>query len=397
MTSESKSKPYKRSRTATSKWQLLDAALPRIPKFIEGIDIVKSSDSIQFRAGDKPLTLRGEMVNALSPLFTELLSGKNSVHDIIEILGKRNRGKIYYALWLLHTNNLLEDENTVAKERFSNEELELLYGQLAFFGRHLNVTKSFENKYEAQLAIRDSKVLMLGGGLLLSKVIQILDEIGVGNITVLSNDMEAISLCRGVAGSVRHSKLEFNSFNPKSDRLDSIVQDHNIDLLGVATPKPVPDIYNQANAACLLRNIQWTRLTMTGSEILIGPTIVPFKTACYTCFNKRFEANNPYFEEDQIYMEYLNNAERQSNPKSEYLSLSELAARLFSFEIIRILTFLSSPISYGALYSMDFLTGKTHISKVLKIPRCPSCSNMNILPGRYLLPRLFDSITEDEN
>lgn len=114
----------------------------------------------------------------------------------------------------------------------------------------------------------------------------------------------------------------------------------------------------------------------------MGPTIIPFETACYTCLDKRLQANNSLFQEDKIYAKYLNENSINSQWKHEYSPLSELAAHLFLFEIMRIVTYFSVPTTYGAPYSMNTLTGKPHISRVLKMPRCASCSTINIVPRR---------------
>jgi molybdopterin-synthase adenylyltransferase len=367
--------------TVTNKWRILEAALPRIPKLIEGVDIVEGQESLQFRVRDEPIILHGKMISTLSPLFTRLLEGNYSLQDIIKYLGEDNREKIYYALWLLYENGLLEEEDVAARDKFSNEELEMFRDQLAFFGKFLNVTKSYDNKYELQQAIKDSNILLLGSGWIIGKVAELLDQIGVGHIILFSNDRDVTSLCKDLK-SVKQSRVDISLFDIKSDYLEHIFDNQSIDFLGVVTPKPIPGLYNVVNSVCLEKRIQWTRMTMTGQQVLIGPTIVPFETACHSCFDNRFQANNPYFDEDRLYADYLNKMSRQNTSKFEYRLLSELAASIFIFEVIRILTFLSQPISYGALYSMDILTGQSRVSKVLKIPRCPSCSQINSMPRR---------------
>jgi molybdopterin-synthase adenylyltransferase len=364
----------------TKQFQVLEEILPKIPKIIGNTAIVKNKDAIQFRGGSEPVILRGKMTETLSSVL-KLLDGKHSLREIVHEMGENNSDKVYYIIWLLQKSGLLEDEATsiTTKTKFTDEELIQYNQQLVFFSQYINTTKSFNNRYEMQHELKDSNMLIIGSGRIMEKAVQLLGDVGIGKISVIPYGKNKTIKTNHVRKRYKRTETILHDIYSSED-IKSIIDKQAVNLLAVVTPTPIPLIYTWANTASLERKIPWTRMTISEHEIVLGPTVIPFETACYTCFENRFQTNNPYFEEDRVYGEYLNRA--QEKQLIEYSFLAELADYLFVFEVMRILSFFSFPTTYGALYSMDILSGQTRLSHVLKLPRCPSCSITNIVPPR---------------
>jgi bacteriocin biosynthesis cyclodehydratase domain-containing protein len=382
---------YKKSlrsqRIDTNRFKRIERILPKIPKFVEGLDIIEGENSLQFRGSEKPILLTGEMTKSLVPSLLKMINGKSTLQQIVSKFSKDDKHKVYYALLLLGQNGLLEDEAAIAKSRdqFTTYELDKYRSQLAFFSKYLNVTKGYNSRYEIQLVLKDSNVLLLGAGAAMESIAQLLSDIGVGHIILVKPESYPKQALEHLLESKRFSNIEIVQTKITcSEDISSILKGRTIDLFSVVTPRPFPALYAWVNTACVHKRVTWTRMTISEREILIGPTIVPFETACYTCFDTRFQANNLFFEEDQNYAEYLNRS--GEHIPQEFSLICELSSRIFVFEVLRILTFFSLPVTYSALYSMDLLNGKTQVSRVIKMPRCTSCSTINLNPRRHPMP-----------
>jgi bacteriocin biosynthesis cyclodehydratase domain-containing protein len=135
-----------------------------------------------------------------------------------------------------------------------------------------------------------------------------------------------------------------------------------------------PDYYNPAeydtfNQSALATKVPWTSARVSGFEFHIGPTIIPFETPCYKCYDLRQKSNLPDFAEYEVVEEFL---------KSGRLRATALAicpgAGLLALEVLKAITWFTAPATCAHLYSLSLLTMESKLHPVLKVPRCPACS-----------------------
>ena len=107
----------------------------------------------------------------------------------------------------------------------------------------------------------------------------------------------------------------------------------------------------------------------------MGPTIVPYETACYECFNLRQKSNVPDIAEYQVVEQF----QRTNRLSSDWLAFTP-GAGLLALEVLKAITWFMPPAGYAHLYSLNLLTMESKRHPVLKIPRCPAC-------GRPAQPR----------
>lgn len=130
----------------------------------------------------------------------------------------------------------------------------------------------------------------------------------------------------------------------------------------------------QVNRACLKERVPLLPYRRVGLEVEIGPLIVPYETACYTCYAKRREA-------------VLSPWERQRAAANDDLGVFSVPLGLdfLVVEALKIALGRAEPVTQGRLLRLSFVGGIPELHPVLKLPRCPSCGVHRVKPARKLL------------
>jgi molybdopterin-synthase adenylyltransferase len=128
------------------------------------------------------------------------------------------------------------------------------------------------------------------------------------------------------------------------------------------------------NRACLAARVRWTSCALSGSEVVVGPTVHPFETACYLCYKMRAVscANNP--EDAFSFESFLDQRKQDDSGSRENLAFSAgLAANLVALEAVKELTGVVPASAEGRIVVLDLLTLNTTKHVVLRKPWCPAC------------------------
>ena len=147
------------------------------------------------------------------------------------------------------------------------------------------------------------------------------------------------------------------------------------DLIVLVDDQYDPKQFDRTNLASLRTKVPWIGYKNVSTRVEIGPTVIPFETACYTCLELRREGN----PENQLF-----SSETLDHLASAGKSLGQVflspGIDLLALEVIKIIARFSSPVTYGSLYTLDLLTLESRIHPVLKIPRCPACGRLESRP-----------------
>lgn len=143
-----------------------------------------------------------------------------------------------------------------------------------------------------------------------------------------------------------------------------------VDLVVVATDHLRPALNHEVNAAGHDASVPVLFSYIDGSELTIGPLVVPGESACYLCFDMQDEGARHLRDE---YLIYKNSLDREAPTTGADHAGALLAAGWTTMAVARY--------SPG---EADFLVGRvlrvetsrmevmTH--RILQIPRCPVCS-----------------------
>ena len=135
------------------------------------------------------------------------------------------------------------------------------------------------------------------------------------------------------------------------------------------------------NRACLKSSTKWISCSLSGTEVILGPTVYPFETACYLCYKMRAVAcaGNP--EDEFAYERFLDRRKQDDSDTRENLVFGAgLIANWLGLEAMKQVCGLGKPATLGAILSFDLLGSSFTKHIVLRKPWCPACSGTNREP-----------------
>ena len=128
------------------------------------------------------------------------------------------------------------------------------------------------------------------------------------------------------------------------------------------------------NRVCLADRINWIAYSLSGVEIVVGPSMHPGDGPCYLCYRMRIVAcaGNP--EEAFAYERYLDRRKRDESGRRENLVFgASIAAGLLGNEVVKELTGLAEPSLVGRILTMQLTDLAMQRHTVLRKPWCPAC------------------------
>jgi bacteriocin biosynthesis cyclodehydratase domain-containing protein len=365
---------------------------PSYPKLIDDIDVIPMADrSLQFRGVHTPVLLKGRHVVDLIPRLLHLLDGTRTVQEIITSLPTYDRADILTTLGMLLSKGLLEDGHSTAKLCFTDEELTYYNHQLTFLSRYIGLTRTAKDRYEFQVRLKKSRVLLLSSGTIGSESAKAFCRAGIGQLYICTIDpptpvlLDPLELS-GINPFISVQTIGANVRSPSE--IETLICHSAPDLIVVATSRPIPSVWECLNETCLSMQRSWIRMTIDGHVGLIGPTVIPFQTPCYICFATRLQANTCQYYEDLSYTQYLDTDEGTARG-AELPQWSRALAELLGLEVMKLLSYFAIPATYGRVVITDCLTLESKSSKVSKLPRCPACSRSGQIPAQTDLERLL--------
>jgi bacteriocin biosynthesis cyclodehydratase domain-containing protein len=102
----------------------------------------------------------------------------------------------------------------------------------------------------------------------------------------------------------------------------------------------------------------------------VGPTIVPWQTACYVCYTRRVASHRGHAAWDAYRASQVHGraADEGSLPP-----LNGVVANQVALETARLLTGFAPPTTFARLYEFDARSPAARGHDVLRVPRCASC------------------------
>jgi bacteriocin biosynthesis cyclodehydratase domain-containing protein len=105
--------------------------------------------------------------------------------------------------------------------------------------------------------------------------------------------------------------------------------------------------------------------------VSIGPTVVPYKTACLSCLDLRITSNVDNQEALASYRSYVAGNGRRYPDLPAHLTA---VAVFVGHELLRISTAYQQALSYNGILKLDLWSSEVRRSRVLRFPSCPVCS-----------------------
>jgi thiazole/oxazole-forming peptide maturase SagC family component len=128
------------------------------------------------------------------------------------------------------------------------------------------------------------------------------------------------------------------------------------------------------NSIALINKINYLPLYINNLVGIIGPYVLSDQVPCLKCLKGRFNSCLTNFND---YEEYHNSTE-EYNVAYNPLMINQISG-LAAFELYKLHMKISNNL-VGKILEINFMSGQTISRKLLKVPRCPDCSNVNKFP-----------------
>jgi bacteriocin biosynthesis cyclodehydratase domain-containing protein len=262
---------------------------------------------------------------------------------------------------------------------------------LARWGRNLSFFSNFERgtrtRYDYQLALQESTVVLIGLGGTGSWIAYNLAMAGVGKIVGVDGDRVAMNnlnrqilyrpkdvgrLKAEVAAETLADlvpEMEFLALArwlQGENDVAEVIQGYDIVLL--AADRPMGLITRWANAACFALRIPLMELGIAAHWGIVGPLYVPGLTGCWECVVARKRRQSKYYDEM-----FRALAEEPVSAPPSLAPMCALVGTLVAYEAIKYLTGFARPVTLGRELTIDTTTMGVEEYIVNQRAECPVC------------------------
>jgi len=339
---------------------------------------------LHFVSEQRRIKLKGHSFREFERRVIPLLDGHHTVADI----GRRVNDVFAFAdleagLDVLASQNLFEDGP--------------IYQPLAAAAR---MTPQFNFFHEVGLdaretrrRLRNARVTVFGLGGAGAGLVDSLAVAGIGAIRCVDNlrvspaDVYlSSSFCRFDIGSRRASVVRSRVArrSPETE-LEIVLRDlfsddavasavENSNFVACCLDIGQSSVIHMLNRACLKTGIRWSSCMLSGSEVIVGPTVHPHSTPCYLCFKMRAVASSGNPEDAFALEKLLNERNKDDSARGENLVFGAgLAANMLALETLREIVGLTHAPTRGKIVIFDLLDMSSSKHVVLRKPWCPAC------------------------
>lgn len=266
-------------------------------------------------------------------------------------------------------------------------EDEFFEDQILFF------TRAGNNGREVQKQLSKARVVVFGAGTVGSHAFTSLAESGVGTLRVLDDaeateaELKAAALSNGggpkgtraqaLALRARQTGGAAQSFDSVSVDVHSATEVARViagaDCVMVCSDAPSPSLFRSVNQASLKTGVKWLAGQIYGGLGIVGPTVIPGRSACYKCYEVGRNASLPNAREIVLYETRLSEMSAIINPRVAPKPLGACVGGLLALEALRLITGLAPPQTVGRFLRVDFFSPEMTYHPILRVPLCPAC------------------------
>lgn len=342
-------------------------------------------DVLFFNSGRRQIKLEGHRLKQFYEVVIPLLNGQHTTDEVQEKCSHLFRSEdLKRSLCLLSEHNLLQDAD---QDSLTEETCIQLAPQLNFF-HELNLSAQ-----EIQQRLAKSTVTIFGMGGAGAAATLSLAGAQVGTIRCVdallvspSDPFVAPAFSTENVGRPR-AEVIARAISALGQRVNVVPYTHTLeteddvlrtiegsDFVLCCADIGLASLFYKVNRACLRARVKWMACSVSAFEGIVGPTIEPFKTACYLCYQMRAAACAEYPDEAVSYLEFLDDRKQDDGRVRENHAFGTGAiGNLIGLEAFKALTGVIQPSTLGRIMVVDFLHLRSSKHSVLRKPWCPAC------------------------
>ena len=326
-----------------------ETGLPRKPRLVPWVTLVDLGDErLQFRGAEFAYTLQSDFFIKAFNIIKPLLDGSHTVEEITPSGEPAYLPtSILFLLKMLRANGLLQEGDCSPQTSLTPEDLEENDRSLRFFSHFVPDSQG------VLASLRQARVSVVGSSELKTCIQNSIRDTGINQIV----DLEPLF---GKRKGLGNNKDEIVTALKGTDFLIACQETEGFSF------------FERVNEICLETGTRWMRVSIEGTTAFLGPTTVPYQTACYSCYGRRLNSNLPDLGNYLVYKEQVKR-DHWHKDEGYFAPLGSLIAGHAAIEVIRILTGFSPPTTMGRFYEVNVRSPVSVSHNVLRIPRCPTC------------------------
>ncbi len=336
-------------------------------KFIfQPTQIIEVENNIVLKRGINQLIISGELavdvINTISTLASEDGATKN---EILEYFGA-DAEQISEVL-----NQLIEKGFLINIEQKNNYDFGITENRLDIYYESIGSTKKDVE------SLLEKKIAIIGVNTISRQLARTLNESGVTNYQIVDNTM-----FRNISLFNQRGEMEIDKWGSDlkipvkyTQWVDSLAEE-SIDLLVCTSDFGGMQMMRDFNSFCVENNILFLPIILQDFKGYIGPLVMPGETACFECLLSR---QNSILTDFEVKRTIELSAHQGQDVIGFHPAMSSVLGNIAAMEIVKFFTKALQTWNLGYLIEVNLLKTETKTRKILKIPRCPVCSEMNHL------------------
>ncbi|HZH13080.1 MAG TPA: TOMM precursor leader peptide-binding protein [Archangium sp.] len=326
-----------------------------------GLQVIRlNPERCVLKRGIHELVVSGTAVNTVvEPLLT-LLDGTRDTRQLLDSFSADLRPDVQQLLEVLQRRGLVSAEPAGEAEAPAEGVLER-----AFFDNFGPMGKT------APELLRQSTVLVVGVNLISRSLVRGLLECGVGRVLLAGHPIldNHVAPSRWVQGLGALGNVELLDAIP-----DEEAALRGVSLLCATCDFGEAEALLEMNRLALRHGKPFLPVWLSEMQGAIGPLNYPRETACLRCYRLRSDSNHPKYELARAIRARMTSEPEARQSVGLLSPMPGVLGEIATVEISKALGQYLPADSIGRVIDINLVSFSSMVRRVLKIPRCPDCS-----------------------
>ena len=346
-----------------------------------GVQLIRlSADRVVLRRGHVQLLLGGPDVGQIAERLLGFLGEGRAPEEIVETFPGPLRAEVDRILAAMTERRLIAEPGSCDAQ---GDAL-----QSSFYAALAAPADTVRQELDS------ATVAVTGINLVARSLARSLLEVGVGRVLLISHPVLDNELAsgdwaddlagRGKAGPQRaRGRLEV--VRAPGGQLDGTPDGTDVSLAIATSDLGEADALVEASRGALRDGTRFLPAWISDLVGYAGPLTYPYETACFRCYQLRADSNNPVCDVSRAIA-----SEATSDPAGRATAgflppMAGVVGEIAAMEAVKAIAGFVPSDAVGRLIQINLLSFTAAVRRVLKVPRCPDCSEAMARSSRVLI------------
>jgi bacteriocin biosynthesis cyclodehydratase domain-containing protein len=337
--------------------------------YAQGLQLIRVSDErVVLKKGIHELLLDGSNVGVMAEPLLKMLDGTRTREQIVEAFPGHVREDVDAFLTILVRRGFVGEAPTPGAGGLAPDTL-----QSSFYQNFGHLAR------EAHAKLQAAGVLILGSNLITRSMVRSLLEMGLGRVTVVSHPVLDNHVTpagwNGDGGGTAApagagARFQLRDTMPPDDELSAA------SLLCAACDLGEVEALLESNRAALRLRRPFLPVWINNLIGYVGPLNYPNETACLRCHWLRADSNNPKYELYRRVRRHISENAAAREGTGLLPPMAGVVGEIAAMEVGKAIGGFVPSDTVGRLIEVNLVSFQSKVRRVLKVPRCPDCSEV---------------------